>query len=107
MSKVGVAKSGGSVKEFIKQLFGSNEEASKQIDTLDDVKPGRKIGVEELEELKESEKRVQNLTEKYRIEKFETTQKLSKGKRVKEMKTIEVEKETEQEEKEQDQGIER
>ena len=38
MSKVGVAKSGGSVKEFIKQLFGSNEEASKQIDTLDIIK---------------------------------------------------------------------
>ncbi len=108
MSKVGVVKN-GSIKEFLQLLFGFNAEESSghSFETLDDVKPGRKIGVEELEELKESDKRVQHLTEKYRIEKFEKSQKSPKIKKSRTVKNIESENEIGREEEEQGQEMER
>ena len=76
MSKVGTVKSEG-IKAYFRILFGFDNQTtiSNLDDTVEDIKPSEDISESDIEELKKSTKRIQSLEEKYKIEKFEISQK--------------------------------
>ncbi len=80
MSKVGTVKGEG-IRAYFRILFGfDNQTSISNLDTtVEDIKPSEDISEADIEELKKSTKRIQSLTEKYRIEKFETSAKKEKS----------------------------
>ncbi len=80
MSKVETVKGEG-IKAYFRILFGfDNHTNISNLDaTVEDIKPSKDISEADIEELKKSTKRIQSLTEKYRIEKFETPAKKEKS----------------------------
>ena len=80
MSKVETVKGEG-IKAYFRILFGFDNQIniSNLDSTVEDIQPSENISEADIEELKKSTKRIQSLTEKYRIEKFEASAKKEKA----------------------------
>lgn len=78
MSSVGTTKKEG-ILTFFKMLFKTEEiDINDQAESVDQIQPNDEISADVIKELQDSEKRIESLTEKYKIEKFETTPKVNK-----------------------------